>query len=392
MSQKMTEKSASRVLVYGLAAWIVTPVVLFIVLTAQVLTAADIEQKPIHVAAEKAEGSLNRPVSLAVRWSAPLEVVAPAWSGLVQQVLVKPGDVLKNGTPVATVSGVKILAAVMEYPLAAPVRSGDVGLSVQMLGAYLNAHGQDAGSGDTFNEQMLAAVRVYAAEIGVEHANEVTAFDPGWVLYLPSERPVTEVELTVGTLAPAQGTTVLKLAPQATEAVLVADGTQAAMKTTSGSSSGDESASASPSADGNSPDDSAQSDAEPGDTSAAPVVASAAERLIFGGEVIPLDDTRTRVSEEGLSVLGTITSATSDILPANLVQDASEGQWLVPAASLIGSGAGSCVFVQRDGTEKELDATAIVSISGKVAVEASIRDDDAVIVFPLQERKSCNSS
>ncbi|GEC75526.1 hypothetical protein [Microbacterium maritypicum] len=391
MGRKMTEKSASRVLAYGLAAWITAPVVLFAVLTTQVLTAADIEQKPIYVAAMKAEGSLNRPISLSVRWSAPLEVVAPAWNGLVQQVLVKPGDVLKDGTPVVTVSGVKILAAVMEYPLARPLSSGDVGPSVRMLSAYLNARGQDAGPGDRFDDRMLAAVRGYAAEIGVEHSNEVTAFDPGWVLYVASERTVTEVELTVATPVPNQGTTVMRLAPQATEAVLVADGAQAE-ETTSENNNADESAGAAPSPDGNPPDDNPSSDAESGAVSLAPVTASPAEELIIGGEPIPLDDTRTRVSDEGLSLLSTLGSATADILAANLVQDASDGQWLVPAASLISSGADSCVFVQRVGKQMELDATAIVSISGKVAIKAPIRRDDKIVVFPLQKKMTCDSS
>ncbi|MFD4957867.1 hypothetical protein [Microbacterium sp. NPDC058389] len=342
----------------GVGAWIVAPFIALCLLTAQALNAASVEPRPVVVAAEHAVGDLNRPVALGLQWSDPLPIPAPEWAGIVQEVYVSAGDAVVDGTPIARIGSIRRLAALTSYPFDRPLALGDTGEDVAMLSSFLRARGLDAPDVPTFDERTLAAVRSYAASIGVPEAGSVAAFDPGWVMFLLAERPVATIDVVIGSSAPAQGSVVLQLAPQVVDAVLWEDGTQ-------------------PPAEGS---------VEHLTPSAS---ASPTEALLVGGQTVALDETRTRVSADGLDALASLVAAGTSVAAANLIQPAEDGQWVVPAPALVTSEGGSCVFVRRDDKQVRLDATAFVSISGTVVIEADLRPGDEVIILPVTQRITC---
>lgn len=151
-----------------------------------------------------------------LRWSQGPMLYAPAWSGVVGEVRLRPGNVVRNGDAVATIDGVTRLAVRTPQPFFRALSIGDRGPDVGWLHEALVALGHlDRAPADEqqVGPETLLAVRSLAAQLGVVTA--VHGFDPAWVVWLPSESlEVASVMLVAGSPAPAAGTPVAAGAPQ----------------------------------------------------------------------------------------------------------------------------------------------------------------------------------
>jgi len=155
------------------------------------------------------------PVDLHLSWSDPRQIPAPAWAGsLITRVHVRPGDHVGSGDPVVSVDGVARVAIVADEPPHRMIRSGDSGADVNALRSLLGGMGLGpVGEGDRFVWADLVAVRRMAEQIGVEGAQYLTAFDPGWVVWTGSDRRdlvVGRVDLLAGHPPPAMGESVFE--------------------------------------------------------------------------------------------------------------------------------------------------------------------------------------
>ncbi|HEY0188890.1 MAG TPA: hypothetical protein VGC67_15465 [Cellulomonas sp.] len=195
-----------------------TVVLLLLALVAPAVTllaawSRDDEQQSTHASSDYPLSSSARTVTVAATahptWADPVEVRAPAWSGVVTAVLVAPGSALTSGTPVVRVSGVEIRYATLDSPLHQPVCQGDEVL-VEQVRSVLATAGLRTSSSRQLSAVDVTAVRAYASAIGVPDARSVTCFDPAWVLVgsAPVDT-VAEVDLQVGAPVPAQGEVVV---------------------------------------------------------------------------------------------------------------------------------------------------------------------------------------
>ncbi|MDR1189628.1 MAG: hypothetical protein LBK95_19615, partial [Bifidobacteriaceae bacterium] len=78
-------------------------------------------------------GGSSRDVSLVLTWHAPVALVAPEWTGVVQSVAAQAGQELSSGDVVARVAGVDRLACASDYPMAQAVAATDKGQDVATL-------------------------------------------------------------------------------------------------------------------------------------------------------------------------------------------------------------------------------------------------------------------
>ncbi|HEY0215535.1 MAG TPA: hypothetical protein VGC57_03985 [Cellulomonas sp.] len=175
------------------------------------LTAAVLDYPVRSSARTVTVGATARPT-----WSDPVVVRAPAWGGVVTEVLAVPGAVLDSGAPVARVDGVEVRHVVLDSPLYQPVCPGDDVLVAEVRSVLATA-GLRTGTSRRLSSTDVAAVREYATTIGAPDARTVTCFDPAWVLVTTAPvGTVASVDLAVGATVPAQGEPVVTgLAPLA---------------------------------------------------------------------------------------------------------------------------------------------------------------------------------
>ena len=142
-------------------------------------------------------------------------VVSPAWTGVVTDVYVHPGDHVESGQRVVQVDGVTRVAWFDAQPFSRELRQGDRGFDVDSLHRLLVSDGAMAinpGPGSTFGEVTGRAVEALAAKLGVPTARRT--FDPAWVVRIPTpDFVVGTVGVSVGDVAPQ--TEILRSPPNA---------------------------------------------------------------------------------------------------------------------------------------------------------------------------------
>lgn len=215
-------------LVVGVVVWIVAPVVAVAVL----LTASDRQsivsaEEQAWVSVEPASASTTRTAAVQLLWEPSTVLRAPAWSGMIVRVLLEPGMPLTSGTSVVDIDGISRRAYATDAPFFRSLAVGDEGSDVRALNGILASFGAPEES-DRFGWSTLRALRAFAAEIGVPRADEVTAFDPGWVIHLPASGAVTvgSVDLVAGERAPDQGAEIALGATALTAGRLVGTATE----------------------------------------------------------------------------------------------------------------------------------------------------------------------
>jgi hypothetical protein len=175
----------------------------------------DESDAPDEAALTYSPGSSARTVTIAAtgraQWRDATAAYAPAWTGLVTDVLVKRGDDLGDGTPVARVNDIEIRHFGLDTPLYQPVCAGDT-ILVEEVREVLQRSDLSVGSGPALSSTDLTSIRQYAAQIGV--SDTVSCFSAGWIVVTTEPvGPLAEIHLQVGRQAPALGEIILLSKP-----------------------------------------------------------------------------------------------------------------------------------------------------------------------------------
>lgn len=140
--------------------------------------------QPVEMAVSLREDDGRRSVAVTVEWGDTGEVAAPAWFGLVTEVRMAAGDTVGDGDVLVVIDGVSRPAVVSPVPFHRHLVLNDRGPDVETLQGLLNRFGYlEADPNGVFDRATLSAVQEWGADLGV--VGRVSAFDPGWVIWLP---------------------------------------------------------------------------------------------------------------------------------------------------------------------------------------------------------------
>ncbi len=348
----------------GVLLWIALPLVLFGVLAVRTATTSVEPQRPAYVNVETATASTTRPIALGLRWDGGETLVAPSWTGVVQEVSVRDGDEITDGSAVVRIDGIVRRAAQTPLPFGRPLSTEDTGEDVRMLNDYLRVHGYAATDGDRFGWDTRIGVQAFAKDIGVLGADSVGSFDPSWVVFLPDGGVVQKVEFTVGAPAPAPGAEVVTLRSSLVDAVLLEN--------------------APPENDPPDKDGARSEPVEPTTT------AAANEVLVVNGETIGLAEDRQRVKPDYLGDLASMVADGSPSLVAVLRTDAAPGEWVVPVPGVIIDPSGAtCVKVRSNDGVRSVPVSIVGTTDGRMVVSGDLEPADSIAVYPTSVSITC---
>ncbi len=363
----------SVILLVGVSLWILLPLAMVAAITFQVRISNFTSPTVVRLHPERNTEDFSRTVFLGLQWSDPGTLRAPAWTGTVQEVLISAGQQITNGTPLLRIDGVQRVAASTEWPFSRPLTIGDQGTDVLHLTAWLQTQGIGVDSSDSFSYDTLSGVRELATRLDVPAADDISFFDPSWLIFINGDATVQEVAVGVGAPAPVTGEEFITLQPTLSRAVLQGDDKG---QRTNQRSNNEETIS----------EDSNEDELVPSET------AGSLEKLFIQDIEIPLDDSRQGLSEEGLSLLSDVVEGTPESIQASLRQENVPNSWVVPATAVVSGESGqTCIFLQNGSTETETQANVIHSVGGKVIVSAKLQEDDLVILFPISQKRVCQS-
>lgn len=164
--------------------------------------------EPLVIAVEHRLIVDDQLVNASLEWGPALEVFAPDWSGVVTDIYRSEGETVTSGEAVLSINGVDRLAFASGQPFWRPLRRGDIGADVNELQQLLVGRGYDVQPDGEFGATTQEAVKLLEASLGILKPGGV--FDPGWVLWLPSEAfEISSIETSVGSPAPSAGSAVL---------------------------------------------------------------------------------------------------------------------------------------------------------------------------------------
>lgn len=172
------------------------------------------DPEPVVVEAGVAETDGRQEVEVVPVWSEIEWLSAPAWSGTVTDSVVAAGDTLGSGDLVLAIDGVSRMAYHTDQPFYRPILRGSEGPDVAALHVMLADLGflDDGVGGETASASTVAGVRQLAELLSVP--GKVSAFDPGWIIWLPA--PAFEVGsllFRTGDMAPPQGQPMVESLP-----------------------------------------------------------------------------------------------------------------------------------------------------------------------------------
>jgi hypothetical protein len=336
----------------GAALWIVAPLALVIVLTAQSRSIELTPERAVWATVEANAGQVTEPVDVVLGWQAVSPVVAPFWSGIVQSVGVTAGSTLTSGQPVAVIDGVTRLAHHSQQPFFRPLTQGDSGQDAAALNTLLAQAGFDSSEGDRVTRSTLAGVRSLAGVLGVPNPAEVAAFDPAWLVFLPAPVvDVSTVNLVVGAPAPSAGTVIAELDDRLASAHLAASG-------------GDDK------------------------TDRPTIAAGEAQQLTVAGVALELTDDRETVAD--LVALRALVADEATSVSGQLSRPTGDREWVVPAAAVVaGSNGDTCVV---SGAQERPHTVGVVVVGGQLGraiVTGELHAGDRVSVKPAAELRRC---
>lgn len=190
-------------------AWIVVPVAVASWVISQERSSVTQMSVPVWIPATATGDTVTHATTVVTVWEPANQIIAPAWAGLIQSVILSPGDDVSTGTPVLVVDGVTRLAVNSTIPFSRTLERGDTGPDVAALNAVLIALDRPASDGATFGAATAASITSLAVAIG---AGETATFDPSWFLYLPVASGVAAtLSLDIAAPVPPPGTTVVTL-------------------------------------------------------------------------------------------------------------------------------------------------------------------------------------
>lgn len=169
--------------------------------------AADVPPTALVVRVNVVDYDDRRGVEVTPTWAEGPSLYAPDWAGTVGRVT--DATALAAGDFVASIDGVDRMAVATPEPFYRVLRLGDQGADVGWLHSLLAqlGHLADEAESEAFTAQSLEAVVALAETLGYD--DDVSAFDPTWTVWLPSEPfPIATLNLEPGQPAPPAGAVV----------------------------------------------------------------------------------------------------------------------------------------------------------------------------------------
>lgn len=163
------------------------------------------QPEPLLMEVEEAAYTGDQSVEVTLVWGQPPRLYAPAWSGVITEIIALPPVTLANGDPIVAIDNVPRLAAATAKPFWRDLSLGDQGADVAMLQTFLGDLGFYDGKIDgLFGQGVRAAVVGFADGLGIP-ASDGT-FLQGWVIWLPApEFRLESGDIAAGQTAPPQG-------------------------------------------------------------------------------------------------------------------------------------------------------------------------------------------
>ncbi|MDR0366220.1 MAG: peptidoglycan-binding protein [Bifidobacteriaceae bacterium] len=355
----------------GAAVWCLAPAGAYWLLSERSQAVSFDEPVAVDGEVRSNDGGSIRDVELVLTWRSPTALVAPDWTGLVQEVVAEPGGLLSSGDVVARVAGVDRMACASAYPMEGTVASKDKGQDVEVLQQCLTLFGYDLSADKgAYGKATERAVEEWSRKTGALSQNG-TVFEAAWLVYLPEESyPLASVDLKVAAPAPPAGTPMATAKPSLSRAVVAsADGPHK-------SGALDE--------DG---------EAEGPAREVAPeelVTAEEDESLLIGSVTLGLTEDRTEVAPDSLAVLSAEVAANAASVSASLRRTGGVGEFLVPAAAVVATSGGTTCVLRVDGNALEPVAVKVVGeVSGNSIITGALSPGERVRIAPAAGDRRC---
>lgn len=367
MTAKSRRKVASKAFVFGLALWIGAPLAAIGALTVASTHATITRgQEAVWIRVATPPRTTTSQADLALQWSGTPVVVAPQWSGLVQDIAIRPGQTLQAGTRVTRIDGIWRLTAPTPEPFYRKLEPGDFGTDVSQLNNYLSELELPHGTTATYDAATARGVASLARLIG---ASETRAFDPSWLVYVRSKKfVVRESKLVTGSPAPSPGTEIISGLNHLKAAALVQSGVFDAKQD-------DPKASIS--------DTELAENYERVPTGA---------HVEVGGTRLQALNSQSRLGKPDLTKVQRLTNSGDLTLQVNLVQPAARGSIEVPASAVIlGQSGQECLLVRHGTTSsKTRIKTVSSSDSGMIVASGRVLPGAEVAIAPSAREQSCS--
>ncbi|MDR0591805.1 MAG: hypothetical protein LBG60_00820 [Bifidobacteriaceae bacterium] len=357
----------------GVVVWCLAPVGAYWLLTERSAELSLAEPIPVDGVVRENDGGSSRDVTLVMTWHSPPGLVAPEWSGLVQAVSAQAGGSLSSGDAVAKIAGVDRLACASDHPMANPVALKDKGPDVETLHQCLTLTGHDVSADKgVYGQATKQAVEAWSARTGAA-SEKGTVFDPAWLIYLPAEDyQLGSVDLQVAVPAPAPGSVIATAEPALARAVLASPDLSG---DTVGFELEGEPAGAFPAV---APDD--------------VITAGDDESLLVGKTPLELSADRAEVAIDALPRLSGLAQPNASTAKASLEREASDGEFLVPAAAVVATPRGeTCVLRVAGGGLEPVTVAVADDKGGSSIVTGELKAGDLVRITPPAEARSCAS-
>ena len=304
------------------------------------------------------------PVDLALTWAPASPLRAPDWAGgIVQSILVKPGDDVRDGTEILRISGVLVVAVRSEEPFYRPILLGDRGSDVRELNSFLARNGYAAVDGEVASSRTSAGIRAFSKRIGLP---ATSVFDPTWVIQLPEEIfHVLSVEIDQGAAAPTLGQPIATAANKLSSATVVPAGFFAS----------------------NSQPD--QTALDPQEILRQAIEVPEGQGLWLGEDELVLNERRSGIDETDLSDLASSVPTNALSIQANQIRSVVSGDWLVPSAAVFASDTGhACVRVESK--DRAIRVVIVADSGGSSVIRGAIDPGDRVEVRVMGSRRQCS--
>ena len=356
---------SNALLVLVVCLWIAAPVIAVVAIFSRLDATRLVAARDVWVPVGAATGERRNPVTLYLSWESDEALVAPAWSGTVTDVFVAAGSTLNSGDPILALDGTKRIAAALTSPLYRPVLPSTRGEDVASLTSFLANRGVDINPSDRLTRSSWREITAWVGGLGVDVSNGLTAFDPGWLVYLPREAVrLAEVDVPIGAPAPAAGTALATLESTVVGAQILDP------QRLEGAESNDDT-----------PLDELQLEA-------AAAQVPAGSRLLLGASELQLDDARQNVAVQSLPEVERLVLAGAMMSTAVVETTNDELAMTVPVSAIVD---GRCVI--REGTDRRPEPAPITLVQtegGVATVRATFSAGDRVLANPDIHESSCN--
>jgi hypothetical protein len=366
LNARIAHRTRVGMILTGVMLWLFVPIAALLLISMANQSAGFAENEPAWVEPSAATDQIVKTVDIALLWGEPDSIVAPAWSGVVQSVRVRPGQEIDSGQVFATVDGIDRIAWRSEGVFYRRLQIGDEGKDVLWLKRLLIARHSAQTTSDRFDALTLRGVQKLAHDLGVQDTVAAESFDPAWLIYLPATKvSAISISLQIGAPAPSAGTVLVTGRRHLLSTALVDAGS---VTSATGSVGGANEARA-----GLTNVEFHQAVRESG------ITAGPSDKLESAGQIFGLSATGAALSRASLrNVENTLPEGTRGIV-AQLSRPAIPGSLVVPIAAIAaGTSPSVCVMSRTKQTERNVQILGMAP--GGTVIESEISPGERVRV------------